>query len=32
MESTSLEAIQREEVVAKHRDCKLRFKKEEDGP
>jgi hypothetical protein len=32
MESTLLEAIQREEVVTKHWDCKLIFKEEEDGP
>jgi hypothetical protein len=33
MESTQLEAIQREEVMTKHWDCKLMFKKEEvNGP
>jgi hypothetical protein len=32
MESTLLEAIQREEVMTKHWDCKLVFKEEEDGP
>jgi hypothetical protein len=32
MESTLLEAIQREEVMAKHWDCKLMFKEEVDGP
>jgi hypothetical protein len=35
MESTHimvLEAIQREEVMTKHCDCKLMFKEEQDGP
>jgi hypothetical protein len=32
MESLLLEAIQREEVMTKHWDCKLMFKEEEDGP
>jgi hypothetical protein len=32
MESTLLEAIQREEVMSKHWDCKLMFKEEEGGP
>jgi hypothetical protein len=32
MESLQLEAIQREEVMTKHWDCKLMFKEEEDGP
>jgi hypothetical protein len=33
MESTLvLKAIQREEVMTKHWDCKLMFKEEEDGP
>jgi hypothetical protein len=32
MESSLLEAIQREEVMTKHWDCKLMFKEEEDGP
>jgi hypothetical protein len=32
MESTLLEAIQREEVMTKHWDCKLVFKEEEDEP
>jgi hypothetical protein len=31
MESLILEAIQREEVMTKHWDCKLMFKEEEDG-
>jgi hypothetical protein len=30
MESTLLEAIQREEVMTKHCDCKLMFKEAED--
>jgi hypothetical protein len=32
MESLLLDAIQREEVMTKHWDCKLMFKEEEDGP
>jgi hypothetical protein len=32
MESTLLEAIQSEEVMMKHWDCKLMFKEEQDGP
>jgi hypothetical protein len=32
MQSTLLEAIQREEVMTKHWDCKLVFKEEEDRP
>jgi hypothetical protein len=32
MEATLLEAIQREEVMTRHWDCKLMFKEEEDGP
>jgi hypothetical protein len=32
MESLLLEAIQRDEVMTKHWDCKLMFKEEEDGP
>jgi hypothetical protein len=32
MESSLLEAMQREEVMTKHWDCKLMFKEEEDGP
>jgi hypothetical protein len=32
MESTLIKAIQREEVMTKHWDCKLMFKEEEDGP
>jgi hypothetical protein len=31
MESTLLEAIQREEVIRKHWDCKLMCKEEQDG-
>jgi hypothetical protein len=32
MESSILEAMQREEVMTKHWDCKLMFKEEEDAP
>jgi hypothetical protein len=32
MESLLLEAMQREEVMTKHWDCKLMSKEEEDGP
>jgi hypothetical protein len=32
MESSILEAMQREEVIKKHWDCKLMFKEEEDAP
>jgi hypothetical protein len=32
MESLLLKAMQREEKMKKHRDCKLMFKEEEDGP
>jgi hypothetical protein len=32
MESSILEAMQREEVMTKHCDCKLMFKEEEDTP
>jgi hypothetical protein len=32
MELSILEAMQREEVMTKHWDCKLMFKKEEDTP
>jgi hypothetical protein len=32
MESLLLEAIQREEVMTKHWDCKLMLKEEEDAP
>jgi hypothetical protein len=32
MESTLLEAIQKEEVMKEHWDCKLMFKEEVDGP
>jgi hypothetical protein len=32
IESTLLQAIQREEVMTKHWDCKLMFKEEEDEP
>jgi hypothetical protein len=32
MESSILEARQREEVMTKHWDCKLMFKEEEDAP
>jgi hypothetical protein len=32
MESSLLEAMQREEVMTKHWDCKLMFKEEENGP
>jgi hypothetical protein len=32
MESSLLEAMQREEVMTKHWDCKLMFKEEEDAP
>jgi hypothetical protein len=32
MESSILEAMQREEVMTKHWDCKLMFKEEEDTP
>jgi hypothetical protein len=32
MESLRLEVMQREEVMTKHRDGKLMFKEEEDGP
>jgi hypothetical protein len=32
MEALLLKAIQREEVMTKHWDCKLMFKEEEDGP
>jgi hypothetical protein len=32
MESSILEATQREEVMTKHWDCKLMFKEEEDTP
>jgi hypothetical protein len=32
MESSILEAMQREEVMTKHGDCKLMFKEGEDTP
>jgi hypothetical protein len=32
MESSILEAMQREEVMTKHWDCKNMFKEEEDAP
>jgi hypothetical protein len=32
MELSILEAMQREEVMTKHWDCKLMFKEEEDTP
>jgi hypothetical protein len=32
MESSLFEAMQREDVMTKHWDCKLMFKEEEDGP
>jgi hypothetical protein len=32
MDSTLLDAIQREKVITKNWDCKLIFKEEEDGP
>jgi hypothetical protein len=32
MESSILEAMQREEVMTRHWDCKLMFKEEKDSP